>query len=89
MMKNPLVGIASLLLAIVLSIATRGYYALVYLPEHHGSSSKAATQVLDFSGWFAFVTSATGAVLHGSIVLLIVIFFVNLMWRSRSRQDNR
>jgi hypothetical protein len=50
-------GCASLFVA-------RVYYILVFLPRHYGFFADAASRLIDFDGWLAFVRSAPGLVLH-------------------------
>jgi hypothetical protein len=73
--------IGSLLVALLAGVASRFYYALVFLPRHHGSWSKALVRLVDFEGWTAYVTSPVGLALHGLVFLSVSTATLSLCGR--------
>ena len=76
--------VATLICGLALVVVTRAYYASVFLPQHHGSTAEAARRITDFVGWWAFVRSAPGLVLHLATAACFVTSMLLLILRRRA-----
>ncbi|MEX2118098.1 MAG: hypothetical protein WD847_00695 [Pirellulales bacterium] len=79
----------SLLVALLAGIVSRFYYALAFLPRHHGSWPEAFVRLIDFEGWLAYVQSPVGLALHTVLLLSLAAAALLLFWRPSKGNDPR
>ena len=76
--------LGALVCGMVLLGVTRAYYGLVFLPRYHGDAVATARQVIDFEGWWTFVRSLPGLMLHAATALCFVTCLLLLILRRRA-----
>ncbi len=80
-----------LLFAIVAGMVCRAYYSFVFLPDFHGGWTNTWSRLVDFEGWWAFVSSPVGMILNLAWLAPLTMAFLLLGWpgKSRRRQTSR
>ena len=73
-----------LLFAIAAEMACRAYYAFVFLPAFHGGWTEAWSRLIDFEGWWAFVSSPVGVILNLMWIVPLVLAFGLLAWPKKA-----
>ena len=59
------IAIVSSLMGVLWLGVSRVYYVLFHSPEFHGSWLAAMKRIVDFDGWWSYISSLPGIVFHG------------------------
>ncbi len=73
-----------LLVALAAGMVCRAYYSFVFLPKFHGGWTNTWSRLIDFDGWWAFVSSPVGMILNLAWVAPAGVAVVLLVWPSES-----
>jgi hypothetical protein len=74
-----------LLVAIVVGMACRTYYASVFLPGFHDGWTEAWSRLIDFEGWWAVVSSPVGMTLNLVWIVPLVLALGLLIWPNQAK----
>ncbi len=77
----------ALAVGVILGGLSRVYYAFVFLPRHHGAWGAAMRRIIDFDGWWSYVTSFPGLVLHVSMIAAWAIAVGAILLPYRAKSD--